>query len=304
MPIIITQGECLIDIVFENRQPVYAMAGGSVFNASISLGRAGAHVEFIGEFSNDAAGKLIIKALTENKVRYSCSRINTTGHTSLAIASLDENRNASYDFYHIPAYDKQVSQKPQFNDGDFFLFGSAFALKDSYQDWLELSLAQAGKHQVIIYYDPNIRRNHIHEFPDLTNRVLRNIRRSNIVKGSEEDFASIFGTTDPLSIYKRVKEHCPILLVSQGSRDVHLFTPAAEYRFNVPEIRPVSTIGAGDNFNAGILFALQKRSVLPSQLASLTETEWDSIVNTGIQFAMACCLNVENYIPVGFSCRD
>lgn len=304
MPHIITQGECLIDIVFEDGKPVRAVAGGSVFNASISLGRAGAHVDFIGEFSNDAAGKLILKSLTENKVGYNLCRVNSSGHTSLAIATLDQNRNATYDFYHIPASGKQEAQKPQFNDGDFFLFGSAFALKDDHKDWLELSLAEAGKHHVINYYDPNIRRNHMHEFPDLTSRVLKNISRSSIVKGSEEDFAHIFGTADPVSIYQHVREYCPILLVSQGSRDVHLFTPAAEYQFKVPEIRPVSTIGAGDNFNAGILFALQKRNILPSQLASLTEEEWTSIINTGIQFATACCMNVENYIPLGFSPRD
>ena len=51
-------GETVLDIIFKDDEPVSAVPGGSVFNALISLGRAGVKASLISETGNDHIGRL------------------------------------------------------------------------------------------------------------------------------------------------------------------------------------------------------------------------------------------------------
>ena len=64
------------------------------------------------------------------------------------------------------------------------------------------------------------------------------------------------------------------------------------------KIETLSTIGAGDNFNAGVVYTL---SQLPA-LAALTlgREEWDKIVTTAHLFSAEVCQSYENYVPEDF----
>ena len=46
-------GETVCDLIFKDDKPLAAKAGGSMLNASISLGRLKLPVNFISEFGND-----------------------------------------------------------------------------------------------------------------------------------------------------------------------------------------------------------------------------------------------------------
>ena len=54
-------GETVLDIIFKDDEPVSAVPGGSVFNALISLGRAGVKASLISETGNDHIGRKIIR---------------------------------------------------------------------------------------------------------------------------------------------------------------------------------------------------------------------------------------------------
>ena len=66
--------------------------------------------------------------------------------------------------------------------------------------------------------------------------------------------------------------------------------------YDVPEINPVSTIGAGDSFNAGIIYALDKLALTNSDINNIDILLWDKIIETGIAFASDVCMSYENYI--------
>jgi fructokinase len=63
----------------------------------------------------------------------------------------------------------------------------------------------------------------------------------------------------------------------------------------------VSTIGAGDNFNAGFLFGLIKEGITRNQMEQgLSEEQWDRIVQSGQEFSAEVCRSIYNYVSPEF----
>jgi fructokinase len=69
----------------------------------------------------------------------------------------------------------------------------------------------------------------------------------------------------------------------------------------VPRIETVSTIGAGDTFNAGILFGLIHEDVYYDDLATLPEATWDKVVSYAIRFSSEVCQSYQNYVSNEFA---
>jgi fructokinase len=66
----------------------------------------------------------------------------------------------------------------------------------------------------------------------------------------------------------------------------------------------VSTIGAGDNFNAGIVYGLIKNNIKRNDLESgLTEEQWDAIISTAQQFSAEACKTLFNYVSPEFGAQ-
>ena len=70
---------------------------------------------------------------------------------------------------------------------------------------------------------------------------------------------------------------------------MNLYHGDLRLHFDSPSIRPVSTIGAGDNFNAGILYGLLKNNVRHRDLATLPKETWANIIRCGIDLATEVC---------------
>ena len=123
-------GETVIDIIFRGEGCVTAVPGGSMFNTAVSLGRCGVPVEMISECGDDAAGELAAGYLVKNGVGISWLGRYSKGKTGIALAFLDEQKDARYSFYkdypEIPAF----SGLPAAGTGDIVLFGSSYALAD------------------------------------------------------------------------------------------------------------------------------------------------------------------------------
>ena len=58
----------------------------------------------------------------------------------------------------------------------------------------------------------------------------------------------------------------------------------------------VSTVGAGDSFNAGFACALIWENVMPEDLPSLGREAWQRLIATACRFAAETCRSTENYI--------
>lgn len=71
--------------------------------------------------------------------------------------------------------------------------------------------------------------------------------------------------------------------------------------YDVPAQETVSTVGAGDNFNAGFVFGLIKNDISLSQLQDgLTAQQWDDTVRYALAFSADCCKDIYNYVSKDF----
>ena len=61
------------------------------------------------------------------------------------------------------------------------------------------------------------------------------------------------------------------------------------------------SIGAGDNFNAGIVYSLIKYNIGYKKFHDLNEEDWKPIVETAIEFASRVCESYDNYLSVEYA---
>lgn len=296
-----TIGETVLDILFRENQPFAAKAGGACLNSAVTLGRLGVSVDFIGEYGLDEVGNFIDRFLKENNVSTEYVYRYFDGKSALALAFLNEKNDASYDFYKIYP-DKRFRIKfPEINPDDIILFGSFYAITLEVRDILIRFIQEAKKRKAIVMYDPNFRKQNLHDLPKLKPLILDNISYSNIIRGSNEDFSFVFGTRNADDTYELLKDRCPIILYTVSTKGVFLRTPKIKEKFSTKNIDPLSTIGAGDNFNAGIVYSLIKNNIRLKNLNDLTLNQWEPIINTAIDFATHVCMCYDNYISSDFA---
>lgn len=253
-------GETVLDILFKNDQPQKAVPGGSTFNSIVSLGRAGVPCAMITQTGSDHIGDMICDFLRKNGVsdEFVCRHPNTKSHITLAF--LDEHNDAQYEFYKDHATDlldelKSERVKELMHEGDVVLFGSFFAIDPVIRPVVRKLLKAAPEAGAWLYYDVNFRKNHMDELPDLLPNIEENMRLANVVRGSMEDFDYLFGLQDADAIYERVCSLCSTLILTDGARSIRVYERDKVTKYDVQKIKTVSTVGAGDNFNAGYIFA-------------------------------------------------
>jgi fructokinase len=293
MPQIFTIGETTYDIHFNNGKPIGGCGGGSAFNSAISLGRCGLPVSLISTFGRDRIGDLAFKMLKDNGV--DCSLIKRfEGHSRLALAFFEIGQGPEYSFY--PATKEAIPDYPEPQKDDLILLGSSFALRDRGRDELLNYLVKARKAGCCIIYDPNARK-HLADDPDFISKITENISLATIVKGSDEDFRLIFNETDGKGAYEKVwKLGANHLFYTKGAGGAEMFTPDMHLKAEAKKIEIVSTIGAGDNFSAGLIYGIYIRMILGKQIKDFNGDEWQKIMDYGIHFASEVCRSPQNYI--------
>jgi fructokinase len=293
-------GEILLDIIFREDKPVAAKPGGSVFNAMVSLARTGEEVHFISELGNDQTGELIARFMESNGMTTQHLKRYPTGNSPLAMAFLNHNNDATYDFYKNYPPSRSLGSLPHFSEDDLLLFGSFYAINSEVAHLVTEMVTNARQQGALVLYDPNIRKNHSNT-PDLLKKTTENMALAHVVRGSDEDFTNLLNLTDPHAVYQQVKNDCPHLIITQNAKGVDLFSTSYVEHFETPPLKPVSTIGAGDNFNAGVLKAFINLDVRVNNLSTLNKSEWHKIINHGQAYAREACLTLDNYVPQGFS---
>ncbi len=294
-------GETVLDIIFKNGQPQAAKPGGAMLNSLVSLGRAGLPVHFISEYADDDVGRLIDSFLRSNGVDTSHVDQYAEGKTKLALAFLNERNDAAYTFYEkYPAKRLDIALPPAGKD-DIVLCGSIYSITAEIREKFKGFISQAYNNGSLVIYDPNFRSAHLHELDRLKPLIVENMSMANLVRGSDEDFLNIFGAATPDEAWESVRGHCKCLVYTANAEGVYVRTEGFTGKFPVRKITPVSTIGAGDNFNAGMMAAMFVKRVDAGQLPSVNGSLWKEIVNTGIDFASEVCMSYDNYIPKEFA---
>lgn len=299
---IIGIGETILDILFRDGQPQAAVPGGSVYNGIVSLGRMGMDVTFISETGNDRVGQIILENMRENGVKTDCVNVFPDGKSPVSLAFLNERNDAEYIFYKdYPKLRLDVTM-PEIGKDDILMIGSYYAISPLLRDKIKEVMDMAKDNGAIIYYDVNFRSNHVSEAIKLMPTVLENFEYADILRGSTEDFQNLFKINDPDEVYKNnVGFYCRNFICTDADKDIHLYTGNFRKAYGIEPVETVSTVGAGDNFNAGVVYGLIKNNIGKDDLSGLSETDWDKIIRCGIDFSAEVCRSVHNSVSKEFA---
>ena len=295
-------GETILDILFRDGQPQAAVPGGSVYNAVISLGRMGQNVTFISETGNDRVGEMILANMRENGVDTANVNVFPEGKSPVSLAFLNERNDAEYIFYKDYPRQRLEVNMPEISSDDIIMIGSYFAITPVLRDKVKELLDRARDAGAIIYYDVNFRSTHANEAIKLMPTIIENFEYADILRGSTEDFQNMFRQPDADKVYSNhVGFYCPNFICTDADGDVRLRTKHVCKDYPVTPLKAVSTIGAGDNFNAGVVYGLLKYRVRRADLAELTEADWDAIIRCEMDFSADVCKSVSNSVSKEFA---
>ena len=275
-----------------------------MFNGLVSLGRLQVPVTFISEIGEDQVGDLILRFMAQNHISTQYIDRFPDGKSPISLAFLDANRNAKYAFYKDYPTQRLEVPFPRIEADDIFIIGSYYALNPALRPRMVEFLQYAHERKAIIYYDLNFRKAHAHEAIRLMPTVLENLEYADIVRGSDEDFLNLFGEQAGDRVYAdHIQFYCDRLITTYGAKGVELYTSRFKQHYDALAIEPQSTIGAGDNFNAGLIFGLLKEDVRLKDLADLTPDSWERIIRHGMALAGEVCQSYDNYISTDFASR-
>jgi sugar/nucleoside kinase (ribokinase family) len=289
----LTLGESVFDIIFNDMEPVAARFGGSMFNVAVSLGRAKCDVQFAGFYAKDRIGEQTRAFLQKNGVGATRFCPIEGVRSNLALAFLDDRGVPDYSFYR---HNQPISEsnKIDFSNISKFVIGSFYVIDRQNVNYVNSLVEQAKVAGVDIFYDPNIRNKRVFNDSALRKHVVNFMRAATVTKMSDEDLTAITGFTklDDWQAFL-AQNGVANYIITQGGNSVLAHFGRDEMHFDVPELPSiVSTVGAGDAFMAGILFALRDEPV--------TKKSFFDAVPIGIRFGSYVCTTNDNYISNHF----
>ena len=240
--------------------------------------------------------------MKENGVGTDHVNVFPEGKSPVSLAFLNERNDAEYIFYKdYPRLRLDVSM-PEIRRDDIVMIGSYYAVTPLLRDKIKELLDYARVQGAIIYYDVNFRSTHKNEAIKLLPTILENFEYADIIRGSMEDFENMFSLADADKVYKsKIEFYCPRFICTDGGKDIRLYTENLRKVYQVEPLQTVSTVGAGDNFNAGVVYGLLKYRIRHDDLDELSEKDWDNVIHCGKDFSANVCMSLSNSISKEFA---
>jgi fructokinase len=288
---IVVAGEALIDLVVMDGA-ILPSPGGGPYNTARALGRLGASVGFLGRLSLDLFGSMLADVLVSSGVS-----LEYTGRgvepSPLAIAHRAPDGEVEYSFYlagtTITAAEDERLPAPQADVSALHVGSLALALEPSASALEALVEQERGRRVIVV--DPNVRPAAIADAADYRARFDRCCRAAHIVKLSASDASWLFPGVGPERVAERMLGlGTELVVVTLGADGAKAWTPTASGRAPTPRVDVADTIGAGDAFGAGLLFALLERGFLvEGGAAALESSDLDDVLGFASAVAALTC---------------
>ena len=284
-------GDALIDFVpvmaADGREAVRPAVGGSCLNVAVGLSRLGAPTGFVGGISTDLFGRMIADHAMASGVDITPAT-RSDRQTTLAFVRIvaGESQYAFYDAATAAREWTFARDRIPFDDIDALHVGSTTLVHD--QGAAEtLALIAAVKPRATIAFDPNCRPNLVNDIDAYRTRIDAFAEGADIIKMSDVDFNYLYGGDGYAAKAAALLSRGPSLVVvtcgNQGAQAWHRDAGMVEVK--APKVEVVDTIGAGDSFQAALLFALRQLGCIERsrlQAAALDE------LRRALSFACAC----------------
>ena len=137
----------------------------------------------------------------------------------------------------------------------------------------------------------------------ITPNLIENLEFADIVRGSNEDFEVIYKLNDADKVYhSEISFYCKNFICTRGKDPISVHAEGNFHKdYDIESLKTVSTIGAGDTFNAGFIYGLLHQHITRDDIQNgLTETQWDRLIASGKAFSAECCKDIYNYVGKEF----
>ena len=298
-PLVTVIGEALIDLVADGPSGAYrARPGGSPYNVAIGLSRLGVRTSLMARLADNAFGRQLRAHAEAEGVDLSSSP-HAVEPTTLAVVSLDDNAQATYDFYLDGTADWQWTAAETARlrpDTAVVHLGSIASWTAPGSERIHELVAEVHRAGwALISYDPNVRPLLLGDPARGRELVERTVGVSHVVKASREDVEWLYPGTAPEHVAARWLELGALLvLVTDGAHGAHAFRPGTPVRHRPGRaVAVVDTVGAGDSFTAGLLAALVAADqVTPDRVARLGGELLDQLVDNAVLASSLTCTRV------------
>jgi fructokinase len=284
-------GDALVDFLpvtaVDGRDALVPAVGGSCLNVAIGMARLGAETGFVGGISTDLFGRMIVDHAEASQVdlRY----VTRSAHpTTLAFVRTfgGEPRYAFYDDGTASRNWTWRSGSVPFDQVEAIHVGST-TLVDDHAAAQAFALVQEARRSVTISFDPNCRPNLVADKRRYVERMEAFARAAHIVRMSDIDFDYMYGAADLAGwAASLIAAGAGLVVVTRGGQGAQAWhKTAGSVIVEARHGQVVDTIGAGDSFQAALLFALHVLDRIDS--ASLAEIGLDEL-HGALSFAARC----------------
>jgi fructokinase len=246
--------EALIDLIVDPAGQVDPRLGGAGFNVTRAVARLGLPVAYLGRLSGDRFGQLLRADLGRHGVRIAVEA-PSAAPTTLALVDLDPAGVPSYHFY------LDGTSAAALGPGEAVLPEGTTAVHAGSLCLVMEPVGTSTEHMVVnapdgvtVMLDPNVRPSAITSRQAHLDRLMRILRRADIVKVSTEDLGYLFPGQDAADAATQLLERGPAcVVVTDGGAPVRAFAGGQHIQADVPAAPVVDTVGAGDAFGGAFL---------------------------------------------------
>jgi fructokinase len=232
--------------------------GGSCLNVAIGMARLGAPTSFVGGISTDLFGRMIADHATASNVELGLST-RSDHQTTLAFVRIVAGES-HYAFYDAETATRSWTYRRgsiPFADVEALHIGSTTLVND--QGAAETkALIDDARASCTISFDPNCRPNLVKDKPAYLARMAEFARTADLIKMSDVDFAYLFAD-EPYAqrAAALLAQGTSLVVITRGNNGAMAWhAKAGHVEVTAPTIEVADTIGAGDSFQAALLFAL------------------------------------------------
>lgn len=284
-------GDALVDFLpvksVDGRSAAVPVVGGSCLNIAVGMARLGALAGFVGGISTDLFGRMIADHARTSHVelRYAT---RSEHQTTLAFVRHVEGE-PQYAFYDEATASRNWTHRRgsiPFAEIEAIHIGSTTLANDKGAAQAQAIIEDAGG-STTISFDPNCRPNLVRHKTTYVDRMNAFAASANIVRMSDVDFEFLYGGSGYGEWAKSlIAAGTSLVVVTRGIRGAQAWhREAGPAEVKAPAIDVVDTIGAGDSFQAALLFAL--RAIGRIKTEALAQLDADELHRV-LSFASTC----------------
>lgn len=288
LPLIVSAGEALTDLVTAGGNAWHAHPGGAGWNVARACARLGVPSAFAGAVGQDNFGDDLWRESLEAGLdprflqRWPAPTLMAVVYSARPpkYRFLGENSaDLHFDPTRLPG--GWLGAARWLHVGGISL--ARWPLADTLLGVIESARAAGAR----LSFDPNARTAHHH--PDYPAVFAAVTRRAELLKFSDEDLAFFFpgaGEARAMQELRGLNPRCPIV-VTRGAAGATLYHSAGRVDLPAPPVQVADTVGAGDSLCAGLLVSATEH---PDRL-------WTDHLKFGLRAAAVTCAHAGAYAP-------